>query len=608
MISLKVISTGEYLELFPDTRVRMVFNNPWFGDSVTQGDYSYPFDLPATGDNRRRMGFLDLIENVSFSKEIEVALLDDNVQVLTGTLVVKYASSTRYKTYLSVKLGAVASRLKDLNLSDTDLGGNRRITTVDTPTDWPDPPLYPDEMQAHMNEVAEGTSDDYDYAFFPLLNEDFYVNVNNDSFYSHYVNYWSSVANGRSFLIDNDTNGIAPDKYTITPFPYLKYVLTRIFADAGIRAGGEFLDDAEIAQLTIYNNRSLDRPTWPTYENDYVDSINLVNHVPDITQEELLQVIKKTFRVGYFFNSSGSEVSLISARAALDSQEYDDWSNKVARDYEISQDDIKGYTLSFSFDPDDELTESYPKDLPEDVIIGGSFNNINELESAILTVNQTGYYYYLLTSNQWWVYDDNDDPFFAAEALVDKVLGDGKNTIDFGCAPVFMYDGPDYWSNWLYNNVSHTYLNREWLVPTVKQSGNSQWKDVGLDNPFTLRLLFYRGLQPDSLDSAYAGDQLYPLGTSYNYDYHGNRIGNYSLSLEGDYGLYKVWQKPWLDIMQSSRPATTYAALNIVDILNLSMWKKTLVGSTMFIKKTVEVTFPLADHLAKLELVRIPGT
>jgi len=71
---------------------------------------------------------------------------------------------------------------------------------------------------------------------------------------------------------------------------------------------------------------------------------------------------------------------------------------------------------------------------------------------------------------------------------------------------------------------------RNWLTPAISQPGTSAFFGLG-SNDAGLRLLFYRGMYPDSTGG------LYPLATHSNTDFSGATIGQYSLDLSGPAGL-----------------------------------------------------------------------
>jgi hypothetical protein len=113
---------------------------------------------------------------------------------------------------------------------------------------------------------------------------------------------------------------------------------------------------------------------------------------------------------------------------------------------------------------------------------------------------------------------------------------------------------------------------RNWLVPAYEGKGAVPGNtDVGDESKVGLRLLFNRGLQPDSTG------QGYPFGSSGTTDRTGASVGNYSLQWPGAQGLYQVWHKPWLDFRARAVQHTYLSALRVGDLLTLDPSQADLV-------------------------------
>lgn len=120
--------------------------------------------------------------------------------------------------------------------------------------------------------------------------------------------------------------------------------------------------------------------------------------------------------------------------------------------------------------------------------------------------------------------------------------------------------------------VSVTESGRQWLVPAYEGKGAVPGNaDVGDESRVGLRLLFNRGLQPDS-----AG-QLYPLGSSGTVNFAGAAVGEYAWQWAGEKGLYQVWHKPWLDFRARAVQHVYRCALRVGDLLVLDPSEPDLV-------------------------------
>lgn len=99
---------------------------------------------------------------------------------------------------------------------------------------------------------------------------------------------------------------------------------------------------------------------------------------------------------------------------------------------------------------------------------------------------------------------------------------------------------------------------RDWTIPHTQQPGNSTAYE--LENTFGLRLLFYRGLQPDSQGNLYP--QGSPEGNYYKFGYTGFN------------GLYERCYRPWLDFLSTTQQVETSFRFRAPEVLNLDFRRK----------------------------------
>ncbi|MCH2046312.1 MAG: hypothetical protein MK212_19515, partial [Saprospiraceae bacterium] len=106
-----------------------------------------------------------------------------------------------------------------------------------------------------------------------------------------------------------------------------------------------------------------------------------------------------------------------------------------------------------------------------------------------------------------------------------------------------------------------------------------------------IALLFYRGQR--NIPTINADNQetnSYPLATPLNYDWYGNKIGNYALVWTGTYGLYETWWKEWHEAMQRMRPVTYQTRLKAKDISNIDLSKKVRIDKHLYFIKRIRIT------------------
>ena len=107
--------------------------------------------------------------------------------------------------------------------------------------------------------------------------------------------------------------------------------------------------------------------------------------------------------------------------------------------------------------------------------------------------------------------------------------------------------------------------DRSWLTPISEEEGTSTMFKI--NNPFTMRLLFYRGMQLDS--EGYN----YPLATHGSQNYSGDEIGNYSLAIQGDKGIHKIWWKDYIQLITEGKEIEKILRLDIQTILKEKQFK-----------------------------------
>jgi hypothetical protein len=140
--------------------------------------------------------------------------------------------------------------------------------------------------------------------------------------------------------------------------------------------------------------------------------------------------------------------------------------------------------------------------------------------------------------------------------------------------------------------VDVTDAGRQWLVPAYEGKGAVPGNgEVGDESRVGLRLLFNRGLQPDS-----AG-QLYPFGSSGTTNRRGASVGAYGLQWGGAQGLYQLWHKPWLDFRARAVQHTYQSALRVGDLLQLDPSQADLVDYHLCFWEKVSLTVAAGSAL-----------
>jgi hypothetical protein len=170
---------------------------------------------------------------------------------------------------------------------------------------------------------------------------------------------------------------------------------------------------------------------------------------------------------------------------------------------------------------------------------------------------------------------DSDDDLLKAGGWQPLVLGAGAETIQPAVDTLRMVREAD-----------PRLPSRSWLVPAAAQPGRSARTAFEQTDKRSsqLRLLFYRGLRPDS------NGVVYPLLSSGTLDYAGATVGQYALAWDGPQGLYQQWHKPWLDFRAAARQEERDVQLTLGEFLALDPTVPDRVRGLDFLWESVSVT------------------
>ena len=121
MIGIKV--NGQFLKLFPDTRIQLKLNNPMFNESgKVPGIYTIPFEVPndELGYNASLLGAADLVENADdvVGTEKPATVYFDGAPLYTGVVKVEPTEDDKLQVTFLAGLRSVAEDFKDVKLKN----------------------------------------------------------------------------------------------------------------------------------------------------------------------------------------------------------------------------------------------------------------------------------------------------------------------------------------------------------------------------------------------------------------------------------------------------------------------------------------------------------
>lgn len=330
---------------------------------------------------------------------------------------------------------------------------------------------------------------------------------------------------------------------TLLPFPRATALLEKVATSAGLRLEGVMVDDPEMQELLLGNNRDLAnyiRTKGPSFYfqiddgNPYVESalvimeptFNLAEFAPEMSGLDLIQLINRSFAlISHIENGRLRQTPI---RVLLQGAA-EDITDKIEPEYQVSYAPLADYALDYDRQGDE--TE-----------IPGQLERVTQSTATEATEYQL---------------------------------------------PAFSY----------FEQIRD--VPERLRLPVTDVVGRNPF--FGTSQAARRRLLFYRGLQPDADGLLYpqAGHSLRGFGTE--------PVGAYSLNWDGPGGLYETWFRELIELLQHGRTDTRLVRLTISDLLELKKWRsvrkyyRTEDGTAVGVVRNVRVR----GSRAGLELAKV---
>ncbi|MCA8831977.1 hypothetical protein [Hymenobacter pini] len=138
---------------------------------------------------------------------------------------------------------------------------------------------------------------------------------------------------------------------------------------------------------------------------------------------------------------------------------------------------------------------------------------------------------------------------------------------------------------------------RRWLLPAVESKGASAAYELGEDSRVGLRLLFNRGMQPDSQGNEY------PLGSAANEDYAGGEVGQLTLHWDGPQGLYEQFAKEWLAFRSRAVETRYEVEFSLADLRSIDPGRLEMLDYHLRLWQQINVTIDLQRKLTKATII-----
>ncbi|MEL6843802.1 MAG: hypothetical protein AAFP02_11385, partial [Bacteroidota bacterium] len=348
------------LDLREGTKIDFVLVNPLYSGEIGYASQSFNFSIPATDPNRVALGLKDITGIEDFDELIDVVLEIGGMPWEDATLEVRVVPNEgEWNAALYVGEARLSLRLAAKKLKEYSLGGIRTISTE------PEAPEIADDVLAHANASVLADHTTFDYVFFPIRNTyTFYggkhPGEDHANIESNYVNYWREGQFWAELFTNTAPAPTFQAVHNLVPQPYVVNLIKMILVEEGYSLGETAWSlDPEILSLTLYNNFAIDKRTYFFFFNTWVEvnfyapTIDLKNHVPDITASELVIGQMRSFGLVPSFNET--ELNLLTRNEILAITEERDWRDYVIS-YQWDRGQVNGQIFESALDSNDELT------------------------------------------------------------------------------------------------------------------------------------------------------------------------------------------------------------------------------------------------------------
>jgi hypothetical protein len=596
MIAIKVGS--EYLDLPQDTRIRIKLPSQLFSREFVSQGYSYPITLPPTPTNMRLMRFYHRIANTATFADIPCTIelagnywksanikyrrykggFDVDLQVLEDPAITTLGTlrTDQLQTEYELDLDLVSGTVGDMNTVI-----NERLDTADN-TPFIFAPIRNTGIFGDRDETYYGQAD----------------GTGGSNAADEYVNYYD--ADRPQPWLRYTANSTNPDRWhhELVPLPYLCRAVEALLDEAGLLLDGDVFRNEEVrSQVVVSNNHiqclvgtalGLEFP-FSEFAPAIYPTARLRDMLPPLTGIELLIRVCKRYNAVPLFRR-GRVLAIRSLVDILNDRRFEDITTWVEPGNDMELETLDGLELTEAEEGTDtaRLDEKYdPARIIGTVRLPSDLSSLSPTNGDYAVVEVVNKVYKRLNGNwvEW------------ADYLPSVSTGTNATSIDVGVGFVSMWRGED---------VSKT--GRNWLVPHVQQKLSDPQYDVhylGTTDMEQLRLLFYRGLQPDSTSDTY------PLLSNDIYDYFGSEVFGATMreAIDGPMGIFERWYAPWLRAIQEARIAPKRVRIPIHRLRNWQWDKKLMIEGNIYLCREIDVEFTTTGMgVAQVELLRLPTT
>lgn len=591
-----------FLDLNPGSALDMEMLSELFDDDLTLGEYSLPLDAPLTPNNRRLLGFPDLINNIRGSSQewYEADVWADGMPVRFGARLTIQSISTGFGNNgraISITIaghkGIFGAAVQGKYLTDIAFDDIQYSVPART-------------FATNVMKAAAGYNM-YPYLkFAPVVIQNYFdterPEYNSEFLIRDTVNHVVSTGGGANDWQFNSLNADADgpattgtDEYLnhrTVPFFSYKFILQRLFATFGYTITGQWIDDPAWDALFMFNTCSLEQYNL-TLKTDVSNHILPRMHMPKKLIGEFLRDLQMAFCVRFSFQD-GNIVRMDYRKRDLASRTAFDATHITTDVVELTIPEFRknGFRLSFEFDSDDAYAPERMQDINEKNLVA-TVSQRTELASLVIgRAFNFNDIVYVKCENQYYCYSNGAGPDAwepYSEGLMERNIGAGGREFKSGISPMATY---------------LTYLEDIDRLQTSSMVGADQKgcyynrNNVPVSYPFATRM-FFIGKETDA-----AGNNV-PVSYVHNRRYDGAQRAPVSLSFIAEGGLYDYCWREWIAFLSDTQHLKVQMFPGYTDVLRLSEAARIRIAGNDFLLYKRGIRFPLGDSLQDVELYKL---
>ncbi len=457
------------------------------------------------------------------------------------------------------------------------------------------PAHFNEEWNRHMEEVNAETYPQRDYVFFPVRNTKsevpwFYLNDIDpygffEIFYQNFYNPELEEFIPQVEFENVDSPGTFSYPSGVTPFVFVAKYLDKIASALEMNVTGFFHGGIE-TPIVVWSNYLVDLVKSESFaDNLFTTQFFLKDTLPDVTVEEFIQACCDTFCLGVNAKDRGTSFEMVLLSSLLYSSPIVDWSRKVTKEAKIYAEKMAtGFLLDYNREEYDQFTKD-ALELIKDWEFVGAFPSTAEFPNVQGSSSQDAFLYaYAIDTNKLYLRTLPGGTFawVWTEIFTNAAFGYGpeRDSQSVKVAdPLSSYVGSDDYGPL-----------QAWKVPHVQQPISLQVYNRHRATIKKVRFLQYLGMQGNE------GDKPYPCGSTDGINLAETMISGLDLRLHGEYGLFKLFWKPWLDFLLMAKKVEMPVNLSILDVLNIDWGKRVHIDGSHYLVYDLKPDMPITKE------------